>query len=131
MYLNDSLSGKKCKLLALSRSATPSTVCTTVRSILQNCLQFSMTTLHYDGKKLLPKFCLSCPDGDCVDGDCVDMHEVKCGEKQTYALFCETFKPNMQFPQMYCTSLIKVRVIFLYSSESECSLAIKYCCIFV
>ena len=85
MYFNDSLSGKKCQL-ALSRSATPSTVCTTVRSILQNCLQLSMTTLHYDGKKLLPKFCLSCPDGDCVD-----MHEVKCGEKQTYVI-CKTYK---------------------------------------
>ena len=72
--------------LSLPRSATPSTVCTTVNSILKDCLQLSMATLHYDGKKLLPKFCLQCPRRDCDA-----MHEVKCGEKQAM-MFCKTFK---------------------------------------
>ena len=44
-----------------SRNTAPTTVCTTVRSILHECLQLSMMTLHYDDKKLLPKFCLACP----------------------------------------------------------------------
>ena len=87
MYLSGSLSGEECMSLNLSRSATPTTVCTTVCSILQDCLQLSMTTLRYDGKKLQPKFCLSCPRSDCAA-----MHEVKCGEKQTCIMFCKTSK---------------------------------------
>ena len=87
MYLSESLSGKECESLCLSRSATPTTVCTTVCSILQDCLQLSMTTLRYDGKKLQPKFCQSCPRSNCAA-----MHEVKCGEKQTCIMFCKTTK---------------------------------------
>ena len=84
MYISESI---ECESLCLSRSATPTTVCTTVCSILQDCLQLSMTTLHYDGKKLQPKFCLSCPRSGCAA-----MHEVKCGAKQTYFMFCKTSK---------------------------------------
>ena len=126
MYLNDSLSGKKCKLFALSRSATPSTMCTTVRSILQDCLQLSMTTLHYDGKKLLPKFCLSCPDGDCVD-----MHEVECGEKQTCAMFCETSKYAIPSNALYWFDqgeTLNTVILFSYSSES-CNKVLLYICL--
>ena len=83
MYLSGSLSGKECMSLCLSRSATPTTVCTTVCSILQDCLQLSMTTLRYDGKKLQPMFCLSCPRRECAA-----MHEVKCGG----IMFCKTSK---------------------------------------
>ena len=86
MYLSGS-SGMECESLCLSRSATPTTVCTTVRSILQHCLQLSMTTLRYDDKKLQPKFCLSCPGSDCAA-----MHEVTYGEKQTCIMFCKTSK---------------------------------------
>ena len=86
MYLSGS-SGVECESLCLSRSATPTTVCTTVHSILQDSLQLSMTTLRYDGKKLQPKFCLSCPGRECAA-----MHEVMCGEKQTCIMFCKTSK---------------------------------------
>ena len=60
-----------------SRSTAPTTVCTTVRSILQVCLQLSMTTLRYDDKKLLPKFCLACPT-------CTTLQEVKSGATHTF-----------------------------------------------
>ena len=93
MYISES---KECESLCLSRSATPSTVCTTVHSILQHCLQLSMTTLHYDGKKLLPKFCLSCPRSDCAE-----MHEVECGTKHNYFMFCKTSKYPISPPGLY------------------------------
>ena len=93
MYISES---KECESLCLSRSATPSIVCTTVHSILQHCLQLSMTTLHYDGKKLQPKFCLSCPRSDCAE-----MHEVKCGTKQNYFMFCKTSKVPISPPGRY------------------------------
>ena len=79
MYLEGSSSDTES---IVPRSTTPTTVCTTVRLILQDCLQLSMTTLHYDGKKLLPKFCLACPT-------CTDMQEVKCGAEHTY-MNCKT-----------------------------------------
>ena len=56
-----------------SRIISPPTVCTTVRTILQDCLELSMKTLHYDIKKLQPMFCLPCPKPNCPD----KMHEVK------------------------------------------------------
>ena len=127
VYLSDSLSAKKCKLLALSRSATPSTVCNTVRSILQDCLQLSMTTLHYDGKKLLPKFCLSCPDGDCDD-----MHEVECGEKQTYAMFCKTSKyaiPSNALCWFDQGETLNTIIFFIFNLNLSVALQ-KYFCIF-
>ena len=74
--------------LSLPRSATISTVCTTVRSILEHCLRLSMKTLRYDDKKLQPMFCLSCPKSDCV----FKHHEVKYGEKQASCMFCKTTK---------------------------------------
>ena len=37
MYISETSSGKECKSLCLSRSTMPTTVCTIVRSILQEC----------------------------------------------------------------------------------------------
>ena len=79
MYLEGSSSDAES---IVPRSTTPTTVCTTVRLILQDCLQLSMMTLHYDGKKLRPKFCLACPT-------CTDLQEVKCGAEHTY-MNCKT-----------------------------------------
>ena len=72
MYLEDSSDTASEPLLA-SRCITPTAVCTTVRSILHNCLQLSMKTFHYDFKKLLPMFCLQC-------SNCDKMHEVAMGK---------------------------------------------------
>ena len=85
MYLEGSSSDTES---IIPRSTTPTTVCTTVRSILQDCLQLSMTTLHYDGKKLRPKFCLACPT-------CTDLQEVKCGVEHTY-MNCKTCSAKRQ-----------------------------------
>ena len=85
MYLEGSSSDTES---IIPRSTTPTTVCTTVRSILQDCLQLSMTTLHYDGKKLRPKFCLACLT-------CTDLQEVKCGAEHTY-MNCKTCSAKRQ-----------------------------------
>ena len=81
------------------RSATIRTVCTTVRSILHDCLQLSMKTLRYDDNKLQPKFCLACPKRDCE----IKHHKVKkCGEKKAYyIMFCETTKYEIPSPGLY------------------------------
>ena len=63
-----------------SRSTTPTKVCTTVRTILQDCLQLSMKTLHYNIKKLQPMFCLPCPNSNCP----VKMHEVATGKTNCF-----------------------------------------------
>ena len=70
MYLEDC---SDTELGSESRIISPPTVCTTVRTILQDCLQLSMKTLHYDINKLQPMFCLPCPKSNCPD----KMHEVK------------------------------------------------------
>ena len=64
----------------VSRNITPTTVCTTVHKILNDCLQLSMKTLHYDINKLQPKFGLSCPNSNCP----VKMHEVITGKKSCF-----------------------------------------------
>ena len=72
---------------SVPRSVTPTTVCTTVRSILQDCLQLSLKTLHYDINKLYPMFCLACPISNCH----VKMHEVKTGKNACF-MHCTIFK---------------------------------------
>ena len=72
---------------SVPRSITPTTVCTTVRSILQDCLQLSLKTLHYDINKLHPMFCLACPKSNCH----VKMHEVKTGNNACF-MHCTIFK---------------------------------------
>ena len=63
-----------------SNSMTPTTVCTTVRSILQDSLQRSLKTLHYDINKLQPMFCLACPNSSCP----VKMHKVESRKKRCF-----------------------------------------------
>ena len=70
MFLEDR---SDAELGSESRIISPPTVCSTVRTILQKCLQLSMKTLHYNIKKLQPMFCLPCPKSNCPD----KMHEVK------------------------------------------------------
>ena len=70
MYLEDC---SDTELGSESRIISSPTVCTTVRTILQDCLQLSTKTLHYDINKLQPMFCLPCPKPNCPD----KMHEVK------------------------------------------------------
>ena len=75
MYLEICSDTESGPLLA-PRSITPTAVCTTVRRILQDCLQLSLKTLHYDVKKLQPMFCLACSESNCP----VKMHEVITGK---------------------------------------------------
>ena len=75
---------KESEPLSLPRSTTISTVCTTVRSILHDCLQLSMKTLRYDDKKLQPMFCLSCPK--CA----TKHHEIEYDKTQAcYIMYCK------------------------------------------
>ena len=83
----DSSPVEESEPLSLPRSATISTVCTTVRSILGHCLQLSMKTLRYDDKKLQTNFYLSCPNSYCA----TKHHKVEYGEKKAY-MFCKTKK---------------------------------------
>ena len=71
MYL-EGCSDTESESFLAPRSMTPTAVCTTIRSILQECLQLSLKTLHYDIEKLQPMFCLACPESNCP----VKMHEV-------------------------------------------------------
>ena len=86
MYLEGCSDTETDSFLA-SRSITPTTVCTTVRSILQDCLQLSLKTLHYDIEKLQPMFCLTCPESTCP----VKMHEVITGKSSCF-MHCKSSK---------------------------------------
>jgi len=92
MFLEVCSSDTESDTVLASRSTTPTTMCTTVRSILQDCLQLSLKTLHYDCKKLQPKFSLACPHGNCKA-----MHEVKSG-KQCYFMYCNSSKAKLAVP---------------------------------
>ena len=71
------------------RIISPPTVCTTVRTILQDCLQLSLKTLHYDINKLQPMFCLPCPKPNCPN----KMHEVK-----NCSIRCKFSKRRFEIP---------------------------------
>ena len=92
MYLEGS-SEKVLDSVLASRNMTPTKVCTTVRFILQDCLQVSMKTLHYDIKKLQPKFCLPCPNSNCP----IMMHEVIAGKKSCF-MYCKFSKMKYDIP---------------------------------
>ena len=93
----DSSSIEESEPLSLPRSATISTVCTTVRSILEHCLQLSMNTLRYD-KKLQPTFCLSCPTSICA----IKHHEVKYGKKPaSFFMYCNRTKHAIPSSGLY------------------------------
>ena len=79
MYL-EGCSDTESESFLAPRSMTPTAVCTTIRSILQECLQLSLKTLHYDIEKLQPMFCLACPISNCP----VKMHEVRFGRKSCF-----------------------------------------------
>ena len=89
MYL-EGCSYTESETSLVPRSITPTTVCTTVHSILQDCLQLSLKTLHYDINKLQPTFSLSCPNSNCP----VKMHEVKTGKNGCY-MHCKFFESKM------------------------------------
>ena len=76
-------SDTKPESFSVPRSITPTALCNTVRSILRDCLQLSLKTLHYDIRKLQPMFCLPCLMSNCP----VKMHEVKCGENNGF-MYC-------------------------------------------
>ena len=79
MYI-EGCSNTESESCLVFRNITPTTVCTTVRTVLNDCLQISMKTLHYDINKLQPMFCLSCPNSNCP----VKMHEVITGKKSCF-----------------------------------------------
>ena len=93
MFLEVSSSDMESEPFLASRSVTPTTVCTTVCSILQDCLQLSLKTLHYDIKKLRPTFCLACPKSNCP----VKMHEVITGITSCF-MHCNFSKRKCKIP---------------------------------
>ena len=79
--------GTESESVLAFRGITPTAVCTTVHFILQDCLQRSLKTLHYDINKLQPTFSLACPNSNCP----AKMHEVKTG-KSGYFMHCKFSK---------------------------------------
>ena len=92
MYLEASSSDTESEPFLASRSITPTTMCTIVRSILQDCLQLSLKTLHYDIKKLQPMFCLGCPKSNCP----VKIHEVII--RKICYMYCNFSKSKCAIP---------------------------------
>ena len=90
MYI-EGCGDSESEISSVPRNITPTTVCTTVHSILQDCLQRSLKTLHYDIKKLQPIFCLTCPSSNCP----VKMHEVKTGAKSCF-MHCKFSNSKMK-----------------------------------
>ena len=79
MFLESASSDVESKSFLACRKVTPNTVCAAVHSILKDCLQLSLKTLHYNSKTLQPMLCLACPNRNCSA-----VHEVKQGEKLWY-----------------------------------------------
>ena len=79
MFLESASSDVESESVLACRKVTPNTVCTAVCSILKDCLQLSLKTLHYNSKTLRPMLCLACPRENCSA-----MHEVKLGEEHCY-----------------------------------------------
>jgi len=92
MFLESASSVGKSKSLLACRNVTPNIVCSTVRSVLQDCLQLSMDTLHYDRQKLQPVLCLSCPNINCSS-----WHEVEWSAKDC-SMHCKSFKAKYVVP---------------------------------
>ncbi len=55
------------------RATTPNVVCNNIRVMLDNCIQQSLTKLHYSCNKVGTAFSLTCPE------KCGSLHEVKSG----------------------------------------------------
>ena len=90
MYL-EGCSDTESESFLASRSITPTAVCTTVHSILHDCLQLSLKTLHYDIKKLQPIFCLPCLKSNCP----VERHKITKGKKSCF-MYCNFFKKKCE-----------------------------------
>ena len=93
MFLDSASSDMESESVLACRKVTPNTVCATVRSILIDCLQLSLKTLHYNSKALQPMLCLACPRENCSA-----MHEVKQGEEHYY-MRCDVSKAKCVIPQ--------------------------------
>ena len=93
MFLDSASSDVESESVLACRKVAPNTVCTTVRSILKDCLQLSLKTLHYNSKSLQPMLCLACSKDNCSA-----MHEVKQGEKCWY-MRCNFSKAKCVIPQ--------------------------------
>ena len=91
MYIEGSFNTESESLA--SRNISPTTVCTTVRKILQDCLRLSLKILLYDIQKLQPMFCLRCPESNCP----VKIHEVITGKKN-YFMYCKFYKRKHVIP---------------------------------
>ena len=92
MFLESASSGVESKSSLACRKVSPNTVCATVCSILKDCLQLSLKTLHYNSKILQPLLCLACPKDNCSA-----MHEVKQGEK-LWHMHCNVSKAKFVIP---------------------------------
>ena len=79
-----------------SRKNTPIKVCNGIHVILQDCLQQSLKTLHYDYKKVGPIFCLTCSLKDCSSH-----HEVNIGETSCYLHCSSTQNAKVSLPKYH------------------------------
>ena len=93
MFLESASSNVDSEAVLACRKVTPNTVCTAVCSILKDCLQLSLKTLHYNSKTLQPMLCLACPREKCSA-----MHEVKQGE-QLFYMYCNFYRAKYAVPQ--------------------------------
>ncbi len=66
-----------------SRVTTPNEVCNNIRVMLDNCIELSLTKLHYSCDKVGAAFSLTCPL------KCGSLHEVKKG-KHSFYMRCST-----------------------------------------
>ena len=90
MFLESASSDRESEsLLALRKNK----VCTAVCSILKDCLQLSLKTLHYNSKTVKPMLCLACSSQNCSA-----MHEVKWG-REACCMHCNFSKAKCVIPQ--------------------------------
>ena len=100
---------------------TPIKVCNGIHGILQDCLQQSLKTLHYDYTKLGPIFCLTCRFDYCLR-----LHEVNIGEASCCMRCSSTQNAKVPLPKtgghwfgegkIYTTlqTLVRLICIFIY-----------------
>jgi len=93
LFVENSSPALSSESLLASRKSTVSTVCANIRSTVQDSLQSSLKTLHYDSKKVKFRFSLKCPDDNCSL-----WHEVNCGEEQSY-MHCQPSCSKFNLPK--------------------------------
>ena len=94
IFLDNSSVVEGSDILFGSRKNTPIKVCNGIRVILQDFLQQSLKTLHYDYKKVGPIFCLTCSLEDCPSH-----HEVNIGEASCYLHCSSTQNAKVPLPK--------------------------------